>query len=80
MDQNVWMSMISPQKRFWTAVAAEVPPHYYGFSGFKSGDGKVILKRLGPLLGRVSLQAGGAQKLQYSGLPSHIFNCIFIMI
>ena len=43
MDQNVWMSMISPQKRFWTAVAAEVPPHYYGFSGFKSVDGKVIL-------------------------------------
>ena len=42
-------------------------------SGFKSGNGKVILKRLGPLMGRVSLQAGGAQKLQYSGLPSHIF-------
>ena len=25
-----------------------------GYSGFKSGDGKVILKRLGPLMGRVS--------------------------
>ena len=55
-------------------------PHYKGYSGFKSGDGKVILKRLGPLMGRVSLQARGAQKLQYSGLPSHIFKCIFIMI
>ena len=31
-------------------------------------------------MGRVSLQARGAQKLQYSGLPSHIFKCIFIMI
>ena len=43
MGKNVWMSMISPHKGFLTAVAAEVPPHYYGFSGFKSGDGKVIL-------------------------------------
>ena len=79
-DQNVWMSMISPLKRFLAAVAADVWPHYKGYSGFKSGDGKVILNRLGPLMGRVSLQAGGAQKLQYSGLPSHIFKCIFIMI
>ena len=29
-------------------------PHYKGYSGFKSGDGKVILNRLGPLMGRVS--------------------------
>ena len=55
-------------------------PHYKGYSGFKSVDGNVILNRLGPLMGRVSLQAGGAKKLQYSGLPSHIFKCIFIMI
>ena len=73
--------MISPIKRFLAAVAADVWPHYKGYSGFKSGVGKVILKRLGPLMGRVSLQAGGAQKLQYSGLPSHILiKCIFIMI
>ena len=26
----------------------------WGYSGFKSGDSKVILKRLGPLMGRVS--------------------------
>ena len=78
--QNVWMPMISPLKRFLAAVAADVWPHYKGYSGFKSGAGKVIFKRLGPLMGRVSLQAGGAQKLQYSGLPSHIFNCIFTMI
>ena len=71
--QNVWMPMISPLKRFLAAVAADVWPQYKENSGFKSGNGKVILKRLGPLMGRVSLQAGGAQKLQYSGLPSHIF-------
>ena len=53
-DQNVRMSMISPLKRFLAAVAADVWPHYKGYSGFKSGDGKVILKRLGPLMGRVS--------------------------
>ena len=29
-------------------------PNYKGYSGFKSGDGKVILNRLGPLMGRVS--------------------------
>ena len=27
-DQNVWMSMISPLKRFLAAVAADVRPHY----------------------------------------------------
>ena len=53
-DQNVWMFMISPLKRFFAAVAADVWPHYRGYSGFKSGDGKVILKRLGPFMGRVS--------------------------
>ena len=45
----------------------------------KSGDGKVFFIDWA-LLGKSKLQAGGAQKLQYSGLPSHIFICIFIMI
>ena len=36
--------MISPLKRFLAAVAADKWPHRKGNSGFKSGDGKVILK------------------------------------
>ena len=43
-DQNVWMPMISPLKRFLAAVAADVWPQYKENSGFKSGNGKVILK------------------------------------
>ena len=38
------MSMISPIKRFLAAVAADVWPQYKENSGFKSGNGKVILK------------------------------------
>ena len=39
---NELMSTISPLKRFLVAVAADAWPHYYGLTGFNSGDGKVI--------------------------------------
>ena len=53
-EGSEWMVMISPIKRFLVAVAADAWPHYYGLTGFNSGDGKVIDWRLGPFLGRVS--------------------------
>ena len=48
------MHMISPIKGSLAAVTADVRPHYYGHSGYKPGNGKVILIRLGPFKGRVS--------------------------
>ena len=37
----------STQEFLGRSCAADVWPHYYGHLGFKSGDGKVILKKLG---------------------------------
>ena len=44
--QNVWMSMISPIKRFLAAVAADAWPHYKENSGFKSGNVWLLLMLL----------------------------------
>ena len=33
-----------------------------------------LFLKTGPFNGKSKLQAGGAQKLQYSGLPSHILS------
>ena len=71
--------MISPLKRFLAAVAADLGHTTRDIQVLNLEMVRLFLKT-GPFNGKSKLQAGGAQKLQYSGLPSHIFNCIFIMI
>ena len=56
--------MISPIKGSLAAVAADVRPYYYGHSGFKPGNGNVILIRLGPFKGRVNYKQEGLERLQ----------------
>ena len=51
-------------------------PHYKRYSGFKSGDGKVILIRLGPLMGRVSYKKEVLKSCNTLASPV-IFHCIF---